>query len=228
MSKQSGDEIFVVDGSLGDPSIKLGRRDTGFYVTRPGTYDANAPLRVATVVAGVLQGQADKFAAAPVDGVAATDTLTHSGVNVTAADSVTVAGKVYTFVTPIGTTEGNVLIGIDANTTMDNLILAINLGAGGGTKYVAAAAHPTVSAANRAGSATTLSAKTKGVAGNALALAKSAVTLTVGGPLFTGGIDGTVGSVGQIATDGTNLFICLAAATITDSGKWKKITIGVL
>jgi len=228
MSKQSGDEIFVVDGSLGDPSIKLGRRDTGFYVTRPGTYDANAPLRVATVVAGVLQGQADKFAAAPVDGVAATLTVTINP-NINALDWVELGGQRYTFVAALSVGPAvpyEVLKAGTANGTSDSLIKAIN-GTVAPLEHSATVQNPYASAGARAGNDFTVTARVKGVAGNSIPAAKSGANITVAGTL-SGGIDGTVGSVGQIATDGTNLYICLAAGGITDSGKWKKITIGVL
>ncbi len=62
----------------------------------------------------------------------------------TAGDTVTVGGVTFTYVTPIGATPGNVLIGADATASRQNLMNAINGGAGAGTTYVE------VSAANRA------------------------------------------------------------------------------
>lgn len=48
------------------------------------------------------------------------------GANPTATDTVTYAGVKFTFVSSIGTTAGNVLIGASASATADNLVAAIN------------------------------------------------------------------------------------------------------
>lgn len=63
--------------------------------------------------------------------------------NLTAADTVTVNGVVFTVVAS-PSTAGHVDLGADAETTIDNLVAAINAGAGAGTAYVE------LSAANRA------------------------------------------------------------------------------
>lgn len=55
----------------------------------------------------------------------------------TANDTVTVNGVTFTFVSSIGSTAGNVLLGASAATAQANLISAINGGAGAGTAYVA-------------------------------------------------------------------------------------------
>lgn len=52
------------------------------------------------------------------------------------AESFTLAGQTFTFVSSIGTTEGNVLIETNADDTMANLVNAINGGTGAGTKYI--------------------------------------------------------------------------------------------
>lgn len=56
--------------------------------------------------------------------------------NPTATNTVTINGVVFTFVSSIGTTAGNVLIGADADASAQNLVAAINGGAGAGTTYV--------------------------------------------------------------------------------------------
>lgn len=48
-----------------------------------------------------------------------------------------ISGFTYTFVTTIGSTPGNVLIGAAAANTRANLVAALNMGAGAGTTYVA-------------------------------------------------------------------------------------------
>lgn len=55
----------------------------------------------------------------------------------TAADTVTVAGVVFTMRTALTPTAGEVLIGASATTSRQNLMNAVNGGAGAGTTYVA-------------------------------------------------------------------------------------------
>jgi hypothetical protein len=167
-------------------------------------------------------------ASAPVDAVAATAAISSSGVDVTAADWVIIAGKTYTFVSPVGTTEGNVLVGGTSDASLTNLINAINHTGTPNTDYFCAAVHSTVSAGTLGVNTFTLTAKTKGVVGNAYSMSKSAATLTVDA-LFTNGIDGTAGVVGQvIVAGGTQPYMCLATATTATSGAWKKVTVASL
>lgn len=58
----------------------------------------------------------------------------------TANDTVVINGVTFTFVSSIGTTAGNVLIGADAAAAAVNLTAAINKSAGAGTTYVEPAA----------------------------------------------------------------------------------------
>jgi hypothetical protein len=112
--------------------------------------------------------------------IPATATLTSNNTNVTANDTVTIAGKVYKFVTPVGSTEGNVLIGADADATLLNLIRAINHTGTPNTDYKCAAANARVTAAaavtNHAFIVSSIVADD--LSGNEVAIAKSAVTLT--------------------------------------------------
>jgi hypothetical protein len=122
--------------------------------------------------------------------VASTNTVTSTGVNVTANDTVTVNGKAYKFVAS-PTDEGDVDIGDSAAITLDNLKLAINRtdpDTNDGVKYKCAAAHPTVEATTNTDTVQTLAALTAGAGGDALTLEKSAVTLSVGGGTFSGGV----------------------------------------
>jgi len=66
-------------------------------------------------------------------------TLTINGVP-TAAETVTIAGVVFTFVASIGSTAGNVLIGTAAETRA-NLKAAVEAGSGAGTTYVEVSAE---------------------------------------------------------------------------------------
>lgn len=56
--------------------------------------------------------------------------------NPTNGDTMNVLGATVTFVSSIGTAEGNVLIEASAAATVDNLVALFNKTAGGGTKYV--------------------------------------------------------------------------------------------
>jgi hypothetical protein len=122
--------------------------------------------------------------------VKATGTVTSTGVDVTADDTVTVNGKAYKFVAAPAD-EGDVDIGGTAAITLDNLKLAINRtdpDTNDGVKYKCAAAHPTVAATTNTDTVQTLEALTTGAGGNALTLAKSAVTLSVSHDHLEGGV----------------------------------------
>ena len=56
--------------------------------------------------------------------------------SVVATDAITVGGVTFTFVSSIGTTPGNVLVGANDAASLANLAAAINGGAGAGTNYV--------------------------------------------------------------------------------------------
>lgn len=60
----------------------------------------------------------------------------------TDGDTVTIAGVVFTFKTALGSTVGNVLIGVSAATARANLVSAITGAAGAGTTYVDFTATP--------------------------------------------------------------------------------------
>lgn len=100
--------------------------------------------------------------------VAATGTLTLTG-NVTADDTVTIGSTVYTFkATPSAAFE--VDVGATASDSLDNLIAAINAGAGAGTAYgTGTTAHPTVTAAAGSGDTMVVTAITAGTGGNSIA-----------------------------------------------------------
>ena len=75
-------------------------------------------------------------------GIIGKATLTLTG-NASNTQTVVIGSKTYTFQTVLTNVDGNVLIGATASDSIDNLIAAINLGSGSGTKYAAATtAHP--------------------------------------------------------------------------------------
>ena len=185
----------------------------------------------------LYKGEVDNVAA----GFKATGTITSTGVNVTAADTVTINGKVYTFVA-VPAVEGDVDIGATAADTLDNLMYAINHTGTPGTNYFCAAAHPTVEATTNTDTIQTLQARTAGVAGNALTLAEVAATLTPSAALLAGGRAITapalvVSKPGQIYQNATGIELTKGTATgvwtvtadagYTNALAWQEETDGV-
>ncbi len=106
---------------------------------------------------------------------AAVNTFTFNATNVSDGNSVTIDGKVYTFKTsPNNANDGEVDIGTASTNTRDNLVNAINLGAGAGSSYsTATTLHPTVSAGPGTSLQMFVTAKIKGVEGNKITVAET-------------------------------------------------------
>jgi hypothetical protein len=136
--------------------------------------------------------------AAPVNAVAASQTLTASGV-FSNGQTVTIGGVVYTFETTLTNVAGNVLIGANAAASLDNLKSAVNLTAGGGTTYAAATViHPTVTATTNADTTQLFVAKTAGAGGNALTSTETCANAAFGAATFAGGVSGTLGQAKEL------------------------------
>lgn len=122
----------------------------------------------------------------------ATGTLTSSGVDVTANDTVTIGAVTYTFKAGPTTVANEVKIGGTAAITLANLKKAINLTGVAGTDYGSLTViHPTVRADTITATTLLLVAKTAGTGGNSLAFSKSAATLSVTAATLTGGAAAT-------------------------------------
>jgi len=130
-------------------------------------------------------------------------------------ETVTVGTQEFIFVT-LRSGAGSFQITVNSNNTTqgDNLVAAL-------------ADVANVTAVNATGTVT-VTAATKGVAGNLIALSETAtgtaVSSVTGGKL-DGGIDGTVGLAHEIVADGSFIYNCLAANAISDSN-WVKTSIG--
>jgi hypothetical protein len=150
-------------------------------------------------------------------GTLATGTLTATG-NFANGETVNAGGKTYVFQTVLTNVDGNVLIGATASDSLDNLIAAINLGAGSGTLYAAATtANTFVSALAGAGDTMVVSAKIGGLAGNAYVTTDTAVNASWGSATLTGGANSavailtlasqlpanTIAAIGAVTTRGT-------------------------
>ena len=150
--------------------------------------------------------------------VKATGTLTNGNtVNMSDGDTVAIgkwnaAGNgptIYTFKTTlVAGIKFQIKIGVDADTTLANLVAAINGDSGAGTKYTTGTpVHPTVSAGAVVSHVSTLTAKTIGIQGDLNILLSSAPTrLTTSGANMTGGIDAVPYEVLRVTDDDT----CLA------------------
>lgn len=129
----------------------------------------------------------DKFLTDIVVGVAAIGTLTATA-NFADTETVTTGSKTYQFQTVLTNVDGNVLIGASASDSLDNLIAAINLGAGSGTLYAAATtANTFVSAAAGAGDTLVATARTAGTGGNSIATTETGANASWGAATLAGG-----------------------------------------
>lgn len=158
----------------------------------------------------------------PVNAVAASGTLTVAN-QPNAGENLTIGSKVYTFTaTGEADVDGEIPIGGNLAATQASIVTAIKGTDGWNT------AHPTVDCgAAFAGNALTVSAKTKGVAGNSIATTD---TLTGSGDGFgaaalASGVDGTVGLENQLVRDGSYLYVATADNTIADTN-WRRISLG--
>ncbi len=107
--------------------------------------------------------------AANVTNEFATNILTLTG-NAADTETVTIGATVYTFLTVLVDAPYNVLIGADAEESIDNLVAAIMAAAGEGTLYgTGTVAHPDVEAAAGAADTMDVTALVRGSAGNAIA-----------------------------------------------------------
>lgn len=184
-------QIFDLQGTT--PTIDLSvieMIDNGFTLA----YDAQtANFTVGRTVQGklshakgLIMSDSDVLSA-----VAATGILT-LGANAGEADIVTIGSKVYTFQATLTDVDGNVHIGATASDTLDNLIDAINLGAGAGVDYAASMTlHPTVSAVAGAGDTMDVTANTAGAAGNAIVSTTDIATSSFAAGTLEGGLDET-------------------------------------
>ena len=139
-----------------------------------------------------LDGGADTtlYVREAAGGVAkATAILTLTG-NAANNETVTIGDRVYTFKTTLSTgptVPNEVLIGAAATDSIDNLIAAINAGAGSGTTYsTGTVAHALVTAAVGAGDTMGLTAVAEGSGGNGIVLAET-LTGSWNNPATSGG-----------------------------------------
>lgn len=116
-------------------------------------------------------------------------------------DTVTIDGKVYTFQTTLTDVNGHVFRGANATEARDNLVAAINLASGTGTKYATSTSKHTTVTAAASGADMVVTAIAGGTAGNAIATTKTSPGSHIawdGSTLgtTTAGVDPTASDVG--------------------------------
>jgi len=122
-------------------------------------------------------------------GVKATQTLTASGVFLN-NETVTIAGLVYTFKTTLTGAKDEVLIGVSAAASLDNLKSAINATAGEGTTYgTGTIANNYVTATTNDDTTQIVEAIRIGEYGNAFTTTETGADASWGAGTLTGGVN---------------------------------------
>lgn len=149
--------------------------------------------------------------------VAATVTLTSTNAaNATNNKTVTIGTHVYTFKTVLTGAADEVFIGASADTTLANLVLAINAGAGAGTNYgTGTVVNADVSAGAVGSHATLLTSTVTTAAGNSVAVSTNETTYSFGTATLVGGKTGTIN---LFTVTGQVLVALIAVGTATLTG----------
>ena len=180
-------DTIIIDGL--DPEMVHGAVGVKFFADALGAVPAVPGAGTVEVTVETVNSETP---------VTATGVLTIASLNANDLETVTIDGKVYTFDdTTLDDVDGHVLIGANAGASLDNLIAAINLGAGAGSTYATSTTlHPTVTALAGAGDTLDARAKTGGLAGNSIATTETMATASWGDGTLTGGLTGTFETVG--------------------------------
>lgn len=180
------------------------------------------PIEGATVSVG---GVTYKFRVAIGAGVAATGTLAMNTEQPHDGDTVILGNTTYTFKTALTPTAGQVLIDDTTEHSMDNLIAAIEGGAGEGTKYATGTLSQGMVTASKATADTMLvTYESVGFLGNQYDTLGTATHATWGAITLTGGVDAQsandvlIGGTAEISIDNLVLAITAGAGIGTNYG----------
>jgi hypothetical protein len=135
-----------------------------------------------------------------LDAISASGVLTSDETNPAEDETVTIGSTVYRFRDTLAQAY-DVKIGVDADTTLANLVKAINATGTEGVEYFAGTLiHPSVTAGDVTAHATTVTANTAGTAGNAIAKAETSTHLDWdgAGAFLTGGLAPETVTIGAI------------------------------
>lgn len=128
-----------------------------------------------------------------LSGVKATGVLTSDATAFADGETVTIEGIQYTFRTALSspTRPNEVLIGVSAAVSLDNIKIAINNSGGTpGTEYsIGTVAHPLVTATTNTNTAQTVQSKTYGTGSNNYLTAETCAHASWGGASLSGGVD---------------------------------------
>ena len=152
----------------------------------------------------------------------------------TAGATVTINGRVYTFVDALSETEADaivdqILYGGNEAAALDNLKVAINAGATEGTNYsTGTVVNPDVTAGTNTNTTQVITAKVKGIIGDLITTTETLAN-TVWDAITLGtevaGVDGTVGLLNETCVDASYIYHAVAANTIADRN-WRRVTLG--
>lgn len=152
----------------------------------------------------------------PVNAVAASGILTISDTPV-ADETININGITYTLVAERSAT-GEITIDADNAVQVTNIIAAVTLD------------DDEITATDGTGDTVNIVYNTKGVIGNSAALTSDATGIAVNGEGYLfGGIDGTIGTIGEryISDDMTTKYTAMKDNTIADAN-WRKVTYSAL
>ena len=151
----------------------------------------------------------------PVNAVASQGTITMSGIAI-ADETFVIDSQTFTWKAS-RSGAGEVTIGADAPAAVTNIVTAVT------------ADLATVTAVDGDGDTVTVTAVTKGVAGNSLVFTEASTNMVVDGAGTLGttvaGVDGTVGIANELAADANYLYHCVDTNTIADDN-WRRISLG--
>lgn len=142
--------------------------------------------------------------------VAATKVLTIAAGNASVDDTVTIDGVVYRFKSTMLAAYDVKISAVDNDATVANLVAAINASGTPGVEYFAGTLiHPTVAAGAETGDGTTaITAKVKGLRGNAIAVSESGANISWAGgaTALSAGADDPVLAIGNSDGSGWDLY----------------------
>jgi len=151
----------------------------------------------------------------PVNAVAAVGDITMAGIAV-GDETFVIDTQTFTW-KAARSVAGEVTIGGSAAAAVTNLVTAIT------------ADLTTVTAVDGTGDTVRVTAVTKGVAGDDIVFTEASTNMSMDGAGTLGaivaGVDGTVGTVNQIAQDASYIYVCTAINTIADNN-WRRVSIG--
>ena len=164
------------------------------------------------LIASDMEYSADET---PVNGVAAQGDITMTGI-ATAEETFVIDTQTFTW-KAARSVAGEVTIGANQAAAVTNIVTAIT------------ADMTTVTAVDGAGDTVRVTAATKGVAGNSIVFTEASSNMAMDGSgtigAITTGVDGTVGTVNQVAQDGSYIYVCTAVNTIADNN-WRRVALG--